>query len=293
MNTRLISIVLPTYNGARYLADSIQSCIDQTYTNWELIVVDDCSIDETPDIIYRYCVQDPRIRVIRHDYNCGLPAALNSGFSKATGNYYTWTSDDNRYRPQALGRMLEFLSIKPHVSIVYCDFSKIDQDGNLIQYMKVDEPEGLAVGNCIGACFLYRKEVSDLIGNYSEALCLAEDYDFWLRASLVSRFAPFHEDLYVYRLHKDTLTHTKLAEIIEVTTKTLALNLPNMNWLPDQSRGRGFMRLFHAYPISTKPFEKAFSLLQALFYSPLETSRCVIFGLLKAVIFNTKSVLIK
>src|SRR5690606_22425727 len=110
-----VSIVLPTYNGARYLAQSIESCINQTYTQWELIIVDDASTDDTPAIISHYVQLDSRIRTVRHSTNRKLPAALNTGFDMARGEYFTWTSDDNYYRPEALGVMVAFLESRADV----------------------------------------------------------------------------------------------------------------------------------------------------------------------------------
>ena len=87
----LVSIVLPTHNGARYLEQAVQSCLDQTYRNWELIIVDDASTDETPALIARLVAADSRIRSIRNEVNQKLPGALNTGFAQARGEYLTWT----------------------------------------------------------------------------------------------------------------------------------------------------------------------------------------------------------
>ncbi len=77
----LISIVLPVHNGSQYLAESIQSCLDQTMADWELVVVDDASTDLTPDIVAKFAAADARIRCVRHQINRRLPAALNTGFA--------------------------------------------------------------------------------------------------------------------------------------------------------------------------------------------------------------------
>jgi len=104
--SKLISIVLPVYNGARFLRESIDSVLNQTYTNWELLILDDCSTDETPSIAQEYAEKDSRIFYYRNERNLRLPGNLNRGFSLAKGDYLTWTSDDNRYRPTALEKML-------------------------------------------------------------------------------------------------------------------------------------------------------------------------------------------
>jgi glycosyltransferase involved in cell wall biosynthesis len=114
----LVSIVLPTYNGSRYIQQSIDSCLNQTYSNIELIIVDDGSTDCTEQIINSYT--DNRIRYIQHQKNAGLPTALNTGVAHATGDYLTWTSDDNFYAPQAIETQLTFL-LKNKYDFVYCD----------------------------------------------------------------------------------------------------------------------------------------------------------------------------
>ena len=102
-----VSIVLPTYNGEEYIRQSIDSIRNQTFEDWELIIVNDYSTDGTSLIIREYEKKDSRIIVIENSENKKLPASLNIGFRSATGKYFTWTSDDNRYLPNALQCMVE------------------------------------------------------------------------------------------------------------------------------------------------------------------------------------------
>lgn len=95
----LISIVLPIYNGEKYMKQSIDSVINQTYANWELLIVDDGSTDNTAAIAREYAEKDNRIKYYKNPQNMRLPKTLNRGFSLATGDYLTWTSDDNYYYP--------------------------------------------------------------------------------------------------------------------------------------------------------------------------------------------------
>lgn len=203
---RLVSIVLPVYNGERYLEEAIQSCITQDYTRWELIVIDDFSTDRTPEIVRKYVSQDRRIHSIRHDRNRKLPAALNTGFKNASGDYYTWISDDNYYDPSAIGKMVEFLQQQPEVDIVYCDYTMVDQNGNSIEKMVVEDAEMLLYRSCIGACFMYKSQVHHQLNGFDEDLFLVEDYDFWLRAFKSFKFRALHKNLYYYRRHPQSLT---------------------------------------------------------------------------------------
>ena len=273
MTLPLVSIVLPTYNGARYLAESIESCMAQTHTNWELIIVDDASTDETPEIIARYCEMDDRIKVMRQKTNRRLPASLNTGFSAAQGEYLTWTSDDNRYRPAAILEMLLFLQAHPQVGLVYADSSSIGDNGEFLRINKVGKPHELSHGNCVGACFLYKAEVHQKIGGYSEKLFLVEDWDFWLRASNHFQLVPMHKDLYFYRIHSNSLSATKRVEIAKAIERLLLLHLPNLRWVSQIEKSRSYWSLTTIfYRIGDMTSARRY-LLKALAQSPIRTLR--------------------
>ena len=93
----VVSIVLPSYNGKKYIRESIESVLAQTFPYWELVLVDDCSTDGTGAVMDAYASKDSRIRVIHNATNQRLPRSLNIGFRETWGEYLTWTSDDNRY----------------------------------------------------------------------------------------------------------------------------------------------------------------------------------------------------
>lgn len=247
MSQPLISIVLPTYNGARYLEEAVDSCRQQTFTEWELIIVDDASTDGTPEIVSRLAAEDARIRCIRHSENRKLPAALNTGFSAAQGRFFTWTSDDNRYEPTALEAMHDFLRQHDQVDIVYTDSYHIDADGKVLCRKTVAPPEGLISGNVIGASFLYRRQVHLDLGGYDQTLFLVEDYDFWLRASTRFRIAPLHSSLYYYRLHDGSLTTQRKQQIARLHAVALARNLPAMTWLGSKLQAAGWLNLIGLY----------------------------------------------
>ena len=102
MKEDLVSIIMPSYNTGKFIKETINSVLNQTYNNWELIIVDDCSTDDTLSIANKYSSMDKRIHVIHNEVNKKLPASLNIGFRRAEGKYLTWTSDDNMYVSDAL-----------------------------------------------------------------------------------------------------------------------------------------------------------------------------------------------
>lgn len=209
-----VSIVLPVYNGGRYLKESIDSIIAQTFTDWELIVVDDCSTDNSRDIAEEYIKADSRIHIIHNAVNQKLPKSLNIGFSAASGNYFTWTSDDNIYMPDALKIMAEFLDNVNDVYMVRADMLDIDENGKVLGESSTYSDEKLYIHNCVGACFMYKREVRDIIGNYDENFFGVEDYEYWLRIrQRLGRIFSIPQSLYLYRRHTGSLTLTREKEI--------------------------------------------------------------------------------
>lgn len=217
----MVSIVLPTYNGKNYICESIESVINQTYNDWELIIVDDCSNDGTESIIDGYAKQDSRIKIIHNKINKKLPGALNVGFSHAKGDFLSWTSDDNAYQKNAIGKMVHFLLDHPAADIVYADYDLIDGQGSVIGEVVHEATGNIYKDNIVGACFLYRREVQEKLGGYDEKLFLVEDYDFWLRAYEQYTLQLLPEKLYLYRTHSNSLTDTRMAEIGAATSKVL------------------------------------------------------------------------
>ncbi|WP_407725160.1 glycosyltransferase family 2 protein [Ruminococcus sp. JL13D9] len=210
---KLVSIVLPVYNGEKYLAQSIESVLNQTYKNFELIIVNDCSTDSSEEIILKYKSQDDRIVYIKNEANSKLPKSLNNGFAIAKGEYFTWTSDDNMYHIDAIDTMVGFMEQHTDVGLVYCDFNMINEEGEFKYKVTVGNPEEQKYKNTIGACFLYRRSVAENVGDYDTSLFLVEDYEYWLRISLSYRISPLHMCLYDYRWHNDSLTLTRSTEV--------------------------------------------------------------------------------
>jgi glycosyltransferase involved in cell wall biosynthesis len=201
-----VSIILPTHNGARFLRDSISSCLNQTHTAIELIVVDDGSTDETPKILAE--LDDPRLIRVRHPQNLGLPKTLNTGFARATGQYLTWTSDDNYYIPEAIETLLKFLKDNPDVDFVYSDLWEINDQGEIIRKVLARDPKDLTQHNCVNACFLYQRKVYETLGDYNPEALLAEDFEYWLRVYCHFQMKPYNKPLYYYRVHDKSLSAT-------------------------------------------------------------------------------------
>ena len=216
-NSPKISIILPCYNGADMLGGAIESVQNQTFKDWELIIVNDCSTDNTLEIANSYAAKDERIRVFSNEHNSKLPATLNHGFREARGEYWTWTSDDNLLLPDFCLEMSHYLDEHPEVGFVVGDEYIIDAEGNIIrESVKPDNLRAkLPLNNYVGATFMYRKEIALQTGEYRTDLFLVEDYEYWLRMSFLTEMGHVNKILYKYRHHNRSLTATRKQEIAE------------------------------------------------------------------------------
>jgi glycosyltransferase involved in cell wall biosynthesis len=223
-----ISIVLPTYNGSKYISRSIDSCLAQTFHDFELIIVNDCSTDNTVEIINRYATQDARIKIIHNEFNKKLPISLNIGFESAVGKYFTWTSDDNYYAPDALEKMIaEFKKNELEIDLVYCDYYLVDENNNIIGtriFNDVNKAFYKWLG--CGACFLYKRNIHFELNGYNPAAFLIEDYDFFTRAFIKFNFRYLPDySVYYYRVHNESLTGTQTNYLNNVAKIFLERNL--------------------------------------------------------------------
>jgi len=207
-----ISIVLPVYNREKLLPLAIESCLNQSFKDFELIIIDDCSKDNSVLVAKEYAGQDSRIKVIVNQTNKKLPSSLNIAFKEANGRYFTWTSDDNLFHEKALEEMNNFLDNSPDIGLVYTDYTLIDEQGKVGARLYQEPPEFLPIRDCVGACFLYRADLAKQVGGYNKNMQLVDDYEYWLRFGLVTKFAHIPESLYFYRVHDQSLTIERKVE---------------------------------------------------------------------------------
>lgn len=224
----LISVVLPVYNGEKYLRESIESVIAQTYQNWELLILDDCSTDNSADIAIEFAKRDSRILYYKNEMNLRLPRNLNKGFSLAKGNFLTWTSDDNRFKPEALKKMHQAL-VSNKAQFVFASCRIIDAQGKEIEYIIVNDlsKKCLVGRNPVGACFMYTRKAYEQIGEYNPDLLFVEDFDYWQR--LYARFGAvtINEILYEYRWHDTALTNTMRKDVFYRNLEAMLLKNRN------------------------------------------------------------------
>lgn len=269
-----VSIVLPVFNGEEYLAEALDSIIAQTFEDFELICVDDCSTDSTPQILADYAERDSRVRVIRNEANKKLPASLNVGFAAARAGWLSWTSDDNILLPETLAELVKARDAHPAADIIHADYRVIDPAGHRKKRIRTGPAEHLPLDNTIGCCFLYRREVDAKLGGYDETLFGMEDYDFWLRAWRAGfTFQHVAEELYLYRRHPGSLTDQRARHIQQLVHDRL---VGEVEALPaSRLRARARARLATRDPYTFRPHH----VLRAFADSPV-----VVFGQLKQIL---------
>jgi len=204
-NGPLVSVVLPTYNHLSYLPTAIRGILEQTFKDFELIIVNDGSKDGTREFLDG--LKDPRIRVL-HQENQRLPRALNNGFALARGELLTWTSADNYCAPHFLEALVAALNQNPDAGMALGTFAFTDTAGNFLAIHKDPDlslPSWLQCNPGVAA-FLYRRECMEHAGPYDPELEGAEDWDMWIRIAEAYPIVYVPELIYYYRQHSDSMT---------------------------------------------------------------------------------------
>jgi glycosyltransferase involved in cell wall biosynthesis len=201
----LVTIILTTLNSERFVARSIESCLNQTHSELELLVVDGGSRDRTLEIVAEY--NDPRVRVVHQQDNAGkLPGAINVGMAHASGDYITWTQDDSWYEPNAVQVMLEYLVTHPEVALVYTDYWEVNEHENPIRYQEVNTPDHLLRDDVVRQCFLFRREVYERVGPQETKYFPVHEIPWRMQVAEHFEIAPLHVPLLYYTVHAGSLT---------------------------------------------------------------------------------------
>lgn len=206
-----VSVIIPTYNRADLLAAAIESSLAQTVGFIEVIVVDDGSVDETSTVLAGFC---DRVQTVTHYSNRGISAARNSGIRLARAPLIAFLDSDDTWHQDKLERQLAFLSRNPGVGVVAARARWVGSDGSKIGGGHPRSPTDGAVRfeDILAARFgltssvVIRREVLDRIGGFDESLDTAEDYDLWLRATLVTQLIQMPDELMSYRVHSGNVS---------------------------------------------------------------------------------------
>lgn len=213
-----VSVVMPAYNAAAHIRDAIDSVVRQSLTDWELLVVDDTSTDDTRDIVKSY--DDPRIRLIARQTNGGPARARNDGTVVAQYSYISYLDADDRLSPTALETLSRALDARPDAVLAYADFVRIDARGEQFGFYRYNRRRNRPDGNALeaflrnnhmpnGGCAVIRRDIVLKAHCWLPELYCAEDWVAWTLLATYGEFV-YVQDFKAleYRELESGLSHT-------------------------------------------------------------------------------------
>jgi glycosyltransferase involved in cell wall biosynthesis len=210
-----VTVLMSVYNGEKYLQEAVESILKQTFRDFEFIIINDGSTDNSSAILTHYEQIDGRIRVCNQE-NRGLIASLNRGCQLAKGKYIARMDADDLSLPERLARQVDYLETHPDVGVLGTWVEWIDENG--ISISKVREPTmpntiswTLPTRNCLShASVTMRRDVIEQVGFYNPEALHAEDYDLWTRASSITKLANIPEILLRHRIWEGAISSRQL-----------------------------------------------------------------------------------
>lgn len=182
MNEELVSIIMPAYNCEEFIEQTINSVQNQSYTNWELIIVDDCSTDNTAEIIKKYASNDKRIRYFKNHQNSGAAISRNNAIEQATGRFFAFLDSDDLWRKDKLKKQIDFMQ-KNNYSFTCTAYDKIDENSVFLnRIINADEKANYyrLLKKCPGnSTVVY--DVSALGKHFIPNIKKRNDYVMWLQ----------------------------------------------------------------------------------------------------------------
>lgn len=206
-----VSICIPNYNYDCFIADAIQSTLDQTYKNFELIIVDNCSTDDSEEVIKSF--SDPRIKFYKNDRTIHGIRNFNKCLSLAHGEYIVLLHADDKLTPNSIEKRVEMLDSNPNVGLVHSSGIIIDAKGAVIEEIRPDDKDYIVRGQdefkrlifknyiLVSAVVMVRKKCYEAVGDYSEEYAYCPDWGMWLRIALNYDVGFISEPLGYYRKH--------------------------------------------------------------------------------------------
>ncbi|KIA86965.1 glycosyltransferase family 2 protein [Flavobacterium sp. AED] len=213
MEIPLVSIITPSFNSEKFIAETIQSVQNQTYQNWEMIIVDDCSSDETVSIVTKMTLLDNRIQLFQSEKNSGTGIARNTALTKCKGRYISFLDADDLWKPQKLEKQIDFLKTN-NLPFTFTFYDCIDEEGKSLN-KTVEAPRNLSYRQ-----LFFCNYVGNLTGiydvNYFGKIAISsirkrQDWMLWLTIlKKIKTAQPITESLAFYRIRENSISASKL-----------------------------------------------------------------------------------
>jgi glycosyltransferase involved in cell wall biosynthesis len=211
MKNPLVSVVMTTYNRAKYISDAIKSVLDQTFGDFELVIVDDGSTDDTLRIIKSF--NDKRIKYYFQN-NAGQNPARNAGIIISNGEYIAMIDSDDMWDRHKLEKQVDILDTHTDIGLVYCGTTFIDENNRTIYKKPIIGYKGNVLDKLLmtnflynGSCPLFRKSCIKKTGLFDTAFKRMTDWEFYLRFAIYYKFWGIKEYLLKYRIHNETMSN--------------------------------------------------------------------------------------
>lgn len=210
-----VSIIMPSYNTGRFIAETIRSVMAQTYENWELIIVDDCSTDNTDDVVAGF--SDPRIRYLKNEVNSGAAVSRNRALREAKGRWIAFLDSDDLWCPEKLEKQVAFME-KNGYAFSYTNYSEIDEDSSP-KRISVTGPKRITKAGMYAYCWpgcltvMYDAKVVGLV--QIEDIKKNNDYAMWLKACQKADCYLLSEDLASYRKRSGSISNHGYTTLIK------------------------------------------------------------------------------
>jgi len=246
MDHPIVSVIIPSYNSGKYVEETLASVLSQSYTNFEVIVVDDGSVDGQKDCIFKWANRDRRVRYIYQD-NQGVSSARNVGFNHSSGNYIAFLDADDVWMPNNLAVKIEKFE-KGNFGLVHSDGCLIDERSNIVDGLMAGH-EGRLLKNMLAwtgtqvpgpSSILVKREVINTIGLFDTNLSTSADQDFFLRVSSRYNIGRAEMVTWKYRLHSGNM-HKRISlmekDVLFVYKKVSAKGLFDNYWFERKYQG--------------------------------------------------------
>lgn len=207
----LVSVIMPCHNSSDFISKSIQSVINQNFDNWELIIIDDCSTDQSREVIQHYVNQDSRIKLICLDENSGAAVARNTGIELATGRFIAFLDSDDTWHPDKLQKQVNFMLKYDH-AFTYTQYHQVNENEDLIGELHFPMRTNYhsLLKTCIIGCLTAMYDTHKLGKVYFPLIRKRQDFALWLKILKKVDYAYcVPEDLASYTVRSDSISANK------------------------------------------------------------------------------------
>ncbi len=216
----LVTTIMPVYNGECYISQALTSVLEQTYTNQEILVINDASTDSTRQILDNFCMRDSRIRVIENTLRLRVVKSLNIGLKHAEGDLIARIDADDIWMPEKLELQVKMFKEDMDLHLLGTAKYIIDDSGSLISqknyfpyYSDKDIKQNIHKANLFThSSVMFRRSMVEKFGFYDEDFLNSEDYEYWLRVTNKVKVGIINKSLVKYRLHSKSVTSLRIQE---------------------------------------------------------------------------------